>query len=611
MTAVRDELTTRTTQRMTPVAKPGEPLERDWRNWRWVAREYPGPLLALAALLLWIIGFHPVDPTTLGSFGLIRALNPILVLAYPVLAVAFVVELRRERMRGWALTLITILAVLLVYGLQPLAEPDGRLPVAWLHVGFADYINTHGAVLHDFDARFSWPGFFALLAMITGASGMHDATTLINFAPVVLSGVATLGVRAIAQSVFGPGRSAWLAAWIFLIGNWTEQDYLSPQGSTYLLLLGGLAVTFRFLVRPSVFEPLEPGQFLRPPVPWNGPRDRILAQAFVILLAFALAPSHQLSPFMLAALLFVLVLFGRLWSRWLPVVALLAAVVWFVLGAKDFWLGQLYQITGSIGDLTSSLNQGFAQRLSDNLGRESILVVRIGITLIAGSMAGLGAILLRRRGKRSLTLVAMAVTGFGLAVAQPYGGEVLIRCFLFALPVFALLGAVLLNALLTNEHRTLWLRRLGVGVGAGLVAVLITGVVTARGGNDAYVAFTQSDIAAVQEGYDLVHDGQSLDTIAAYAPMTDWQKVGAVTQDSIEATTCNPWPKPLPCVQKIKPDFLLLNVAQDQYGQIYYGMPDHWIYTLGEQLTSSGLYKRVYVDQGDWLLELTSDVDKK
>ncbi len=584
-----------------PAARPDP--RAPWPAW---ARHNAGPLLGVLGVICWLAGFHSIDPTTLGSFGLLPALSPVLLLAYPLLAVAFVVELRTNS-RGWALTLITACTVFAVYGLQPAAEPVGRLPVAWLHVGFADYINAHGAVLHNFDARFSWPGFFSFLALLTGASGLKDASVLISFAPVVLTGTAVVAVRSIALSVFGPGRIAWLAPWVFLIGNWTEQDYLSPQGSTFLLLLAGLAVTFRYLVRPGLLQPLPTGAFLRPVVPDNTPMERIFALGLVLVLGLALAPSHQLSPYMLAGLLFVLAICGRLWARWLPFVVLLAAVVWFVLGARDFWIGQLHEITGSIGDLSSSVNQGFEQRLSDNAGREDMLMVRVGITVVVGALAGLGAIVLRRQGKRSLTLVLMAITAFGLAVAQPYGGEILIRCYLFALPLFALLAAVLLNELLSAGFRRTWLRRGAITVGAVALAGLMLGDVAARGGNDAYVAFTRADIDAVQKAYDIARDGQTLDTVAAYAPVSEWQRLGEVKQASIEST-CEPFPNPDPCVHKVHPDFLVLNAAQDAYGQIYYGMKAGWMTGLGDRLISSGLYTRVFAQGQSQLLELTSDL---
>jgi hypothetical protein len=194
-----------------------------------------------------------------------------------------------------------------------------------------------------------------------------------------------------------------------------------------------------------------------------------------------------------------------------------------------------------------------------------------------------------------------------MAVAQPYGGEILIRCYLFALPLFALLAAVVLNDLLTATFGKPWLRRACVVAGSVILAGLMVGVVVARGGNDAYVAFTRADIDAVQKAYDTAKDGQSLDTVAAYAPVSEWQRLGVVAQAAIE-TNCEPFPNPDPCVRKVHPDFLMLNAAQDAYGQIYYGMKPGWINGLSDRLVASGLYQRIFVQGESQLLELSSDV---
>ncbi|HEY0499538.1 MAG TPA: hypothetical protein VGD48_27585 [Kutzneria sp.] len=545
------------------------------------------PALAGAAVLCWVLGFRQIDPTTLGSVGILPSLSPVLLAAYPLLVAAFVVELGHSR-RTAVLTLITVLAVFAVYGLQPAAEPAARLPVAWLHSGFANYIGAHGDVLHDFDTRFSWPGFFALLAFLTEASGMHDTSVLLNWAPVVLSGLAVLGVRAIAVAIVGPGRASWIAAWIFLVANWTEQDYASPQGATYILLLAALAITFQHLVSPSPLAARR-ADVKRPPAPNNTAGDRLRAEGLVVLLAMALAPTHQLTPYLLGGLLIVLVLWGRLWPRWLPVVVLALAMGWFVLAAREFWIGQLNVITGSLGDLNSSVSQGIGQRFVGNPGRQAILLTRMGITGAVAALAAGGFLVLRRSGSKSLVLPALALASFGLAVLQPYGGEIFIRCYLFALPFFAVLGGIALNSLTKRAYLT------GIAL-----AVTILATVTVRGGNDAYVAFTKADTDIVQKAYDLAKDGQSIGTVLSYAPL-EWQRVGDVRQVSAE-DGCPVFPDTESCIAKANLDYLVINQAQDSYGTIYFGAPKGWTAKLADQLVGDGRYQRVAQEGGSQLL---------
>ncbi|MEV6610048.1 hypothetical protein [Kutzneria sp. NPDC051319] len=569
---------------MTPmtVERPVETGSRQYtQDWR-------PQMLTGAAVLCWLVGFREIDPTTLGSLGLVPALSPLLLVAYPLLVAAFTVELLKNR-RTAVLTLITVVAIFAVYGLQPAAEPAARLPVAWLHSGFANYIGAHGDVLHNFDTRFSWPGFFALLAFLTEASGLHDTSVLLNWAPVLLSGLAVLGVRAIAVAIVGPGRASWIAAWIFLVANWTEQDYASPQGTTYILLLAALAITFQHLVSPSPLA-VSRADIQRPPAPDNSAGDRLRAEGLVVLLAMALAPTHQLTPYMLGGLLIVLVLWGRLWPRWLPVVVLALAVGWFVLAAREFWIGQLSVITGSIGDLNSSVSQGIGQRFVGNAGRQAILLTRIGIMGGAALLAAVGFLVLRRRGSKSLVLPALALASFGLAVLQPYGGEIFIRCYLFALPFFAVLGGIALDALTKRSYLT------AIALGLSILAT-----VAVRGGNDAYVAFTRADVDVVQKAYDLARDGQSIGTVVSYAPL-EWQRVGDVRQVSAE-DGCTVFPNGESCVLKAKLDFLVINHAQDAYGTVYFGAPPGWTGALADRLIADGYYERVASEGDSQLLQ--------
>ncbi|MGH3627391.1 MAG: hypothetical protein ACRDRL_08140, partial [Sciscionella sp.] len=499
-------------------------------------RQILAPAIAALAAIMWLLGLHTITPSEMGSTGLITHLSPILLLSYPVLIVAVLIELLAADSRQRVLTAFTMLGVVLVYGLQPASEQVARMPVAWLHIGFAQYIADHGHILPDFDARFSWPGFFSLIAFLSRASGQADMTPLLQWAPVVLTGLATLGMRALASQVLGRGRTAWLATWIFLLTEWTEQDYFSPQAVSYILMLGALAVTARYLVRPGLIS-REPASVRRRLIPAGTPYDRLLAQAIVLLLALALAPSHQLTPFVLGGLLLLLLLTGRLWPAWLPWLVLIPAVIWFSLGARDFWAGQLHMIIEDLGNVTSSVDQGIGGRFVGDAGRTLILDIRIGLTGVVALLTAAGWWELRRRGVRSWALPLLAVLPFGLIALQSYGGEIFVRCYLFALPFCAMLAAVAINGAITRAllsrpspaHRragTLFRRRARV---IATVFVLLTALgmatVTARGGNDAYTSFSRADLAAVEYAYQHASNGQSIDVLMSAVP-TDFEKVG-------------------------------------------------------------------------------------
>ncbi|WP_329057840.1 hypothetical protein [Amycolatopsis sp. NBC_01480] len=537
------------------------------------------PALCVVAVVLQVLFLKPVDPSALGSFGLIRALPPGVLVALVVLTAAFLLEVRSDRPRTWLLATAALLAVLGMYGLPPLTEPVARLPVAWLHAGWTDYIGTHGTVLHNFDARFSWPAFFGAAAWLTKLAGISSTTALLAWAPPVLTGLAAVGVHAVATAVLGRGRAPWLAAWAFLCVNWVEQDYFSPQGLAFLLYLGALAVVFRWLCGDA------------------DPKRRVLASAGLVLLILALAPSHQVTPFALAAILAVLTVTRRLKVPWLLAVAILAPLTWLVVGASDYWVGHLQVLTGGIGDLSGSVQQNVQERVGGDPGRLTVLGFRFGLTALIGLLAAAGWWGLRTpQGRRPIVLAVVAVVPAGLVALQSYGGEMLLRSYLYSLPLLCTLaGAGLDRWLRSTRGRRLVPIALVVVLGAA--AVLLVG---ARGGNDGYVAFRKSDQTVVAEAYRLARPGQRISSLTAYAPL-NWAQVGAVKQGSLERT-CVPGADEGSCVGRVGPDFVIVNQAQDNYGVTLLGLPAGWTETVRAQLVSSGEYREQLRDGGSVLL---------
>jgi hypothetical protein len=560
------------------------------------------PVLLVTALALWVGGLRHIDPATLSGWGLIRALPVPVGLSYPVLVAAAVIEIRREQRRNVVLAAITLAAVVMIYGLQPAVEGVARLETGWLHAGFSTYIATHGHVLPDFDARFSWPGFFALIAMVCEASGGVDPTTLLNWAPPVFIALSAVCVGAIAAAVMPSSRAAWLATWVFLAGDWTEQDYFSPQAIAYLLMLAAMAVTLRYLVSPG---PIDGDRIAwrdrsaRPPYPAG---VRIAAQLIVLTIVLAIAPTHQLTPYALVGLLVVLVAWRRLWPRWLAVLALVPPVVWLVVGAQDFWAGNIERIVPGLGAVRAAVSQGVTNRLGGDLGHQVVTSTRIGITLVVAAVAVAGYMLRRRQGHRTWTLAAMAASPFGLALLQPYGGEIFIRSYLFALPWLAIGAAIALEALLTARWRVRYLPAVAVGV----VLVAIAGMtVFVRGGNDAYVGITAADVRAVDYVYAHARPGDAVVAPLGHEPLR-FDREG----DLLQGTAGDTWmadnaacmaTEILPCLTQTGPAWVLVNPQQSNAGQILNGWPPDWMASVVNGLLDEG-YDVVFSQGGSIVL---------
>jgi len=547
------------------------------RRGRWVA-----PAACLAAAVTWVGFAGPIDPGGLGALGLIGAVHPAVLLAVAVLSAAFVLELRAPRPRTWLLLGMCVLVVLGTYGLPSVSEPVARLPVAWLHAGWSDYIGTNGEVLTGFDARFSWPTFFAFAAWLAHASGAGDVTALLAFAPPVFTGLAAVGVHAVAVALLGRGTAAWLSVWLFLGVNWVEQDYFSPQALAFLMYLGALVIVLRWLCRAPLTQPRG-----APVAGWGAaPSTRVAAAFGLVLLIGALAPTHQVTPFALAAILGVLAVSGRLHMRWLGVLAVLTPLTWLVLGATDFWSAHLQMLTGGVGDLSDAVRENVGQRVAGAPGRMAVLGLRFGLAGLVLVLAAVGWWRLGTARGRPVALAVATMVPFGLVALQSYGGEMLLRAYLYALPLLCALGAVALDHWLGHRaggrpaHG--W-RTAAIAAGLGVVFLALVG---ARGGNDGYVAFRREDVAVVDEAYRIALPGQRLVVLAAYAPL-NWSRVGELRQGSLERT-CPPGPDEAGCVRDDGPDLVVVNPAQDNYGVIVLGLPAGWTRSVVADLESGG-----------------------
>jgi len=540
-------------------------------------QDWLAPAICVFAAIIWALAVQPVDPGTLGSLGLAASVSPAVLIGVALLSVGFVLELRSDRPRSWVLAGACFLAVLCAYGLPSLVEPAARLPVAWLHAGWSGYIEQHGQILHNFDARFSWPAFFAFVAWLTKVSGATDATVFLAWAPPVFTGLAAIGVHALASTVLGRGRGAWLAVWLFLVVNWVEQDYFSPQGLAFLMYLAALTIALRWLCRGGLTETSIVG---------DG-RTKLAVAAFTTLVC-AMAPEHQVTPFALAGLMIVLALTRMLRSPWLAVIALVIPLAWLALGAKEYWIGHLNDLFGGVGDLSGSVQQNVGQRFSGDAGRIVILAVRCGLSILVVGLAALGW---RRLPKtRPIVLAVLALLPFGLVGLQSYGGEMLLRSYLYALPMLCTLGGAALATMIDRLPTAL--------ITATSLGIAAMGLVTARGGNDAYVAFRADDVKVVQEAYREALPGQHITALAGYLPM-QWSRVGEVQQLSLE-TKCPPGPDEASCVRDLGPEFVIVNPAQDAYGHMLLGLDPGWTQKAVAGLESSGYREKLRI--GDTVL---------
>jgi hypothetical protein len=586
--------------------------------------------LAVLAAAMWIFGLRRVDPNELSDSGLIQQLSPVLLASFVVLAAAVVLEIYTSA-RTWVLALLTATGVLGIFGLQTFSYAIARVPVAWLHWGFSEQIARDGSVLEGLDSRYSWPGFFAGLGMISKALGITDPERMIAFAPIAFSGLAILAFFSIATTVLGKGSARWLAVWIYLTANWVGQEYLSPQGITVVIVLVVIAIVLEYGLRNGLLTRNSRTRAATPDTAdaAEARGERLFVWISVAVGSLALAPTHQLSPLFLILTLGILLVSRKLVDPLLILVPIVAVVLWYFTGASAFWVNYGSDLLSGFGDVSGSLSANVGDRLVGDSGRRVLLGLRVGTALIVFVLAAIGLLKIRRNRWEWRVLAALCLAPFAFIVAQAYGGEMLLRSYLFALPALAL-GAACALSRFSNEGLARGAVSAAPGVatasvyGSGgdaggvtgrgrtvaVVAFCVLGLFAVsaaaiKGQNDSYVAFSARDLDASEAAYDIVQPGERLSGLTASGPLR-YQDLGTVDQRSVESvcpiSTINE-----ACVKKLSPDVLVVTPSEDNSGRPY-GRPAGWTGTIVGQLVADGTYVVAWHAGGDdatgaWVLE--------
>jgi hypothetical protein len=491
-------------------------------------------IAGLAAAALAGQGASMVRPPIEDDLGLVRLLPATYWIGLVALNVLFVIalNLRSDRERPPSPMVMLVLVAALVsslYGVAAFSTDYPRGEVPWRHVGIADSLIRTGSIDPTVDAYFNWPGFFAPLALTAQATGINPLTLAV-WAPMVNIGLWLAALAIVTRSLTTDRRRLWVTLWVFALGNWQDQDYLSPQAFGLFLYLAILALLLKDLGATTDLRPFSHGRSAASVRAWwlsrvpltHDRRRRVAALVTCLVLVAVIAASHQLTPFMLIVAVGVLAISGRIWSPGLLLLAVIIVSLWLAFPASSYLAGHPPLAQSGIGVATSA---NVADRVSGTPGHLFVVQVRMGLAVALWLLAGIGFLLDRRAGHRDLRPAMLLAAPFIVYPVQSYGGEMLIRVSLFALPFTAYLAA---GALLPREvGRRRWvpwppradepLRLARLTVVFSVIGVLM---ITGRYGNARFDIFTENEIVATQELYRLAPPGAAI--ISAAHP-TPWR----------------------------------------------------------------------------------------
>ena len=491
------------------------------------------PWISLAGCVaLWASALRGVNVARIGSaeLGLVSVLPITFWAALAGLMASFSWAVTRRESRWPILTAHLLALVIILHATPAILYGTLRYSWAWKHVGVVDYIANNGIhfnLLGELGVYQGWPGFFALNSFLILASGLHTA---LSYAPwvLVLNDLLWLGpVILIARAFTSDQRLIWTTAWLFELGNWVGQDYFSPQAFAFFLYLTVIAVCLRWLWHPRIGPP--PMTETTGAAEYRQPQRWAMVLCLVPMMA-AIASSHQLTPFMLLGALILLVVFRQLRPRTLPLVMAAITVGWIMYGGLPWLKANSAQIFIGVGDPWANVGLHIVGQGQVPTGQ---ILVDWGSRAVSGAIGLLALIGFSRyrryhdRQARSSwnRLAVLAVAALPAAVANSYGGEIVFRVYLFALPFMAVAAAAAFFPTAERSWSTAPLALLAV-----VTILLIGGFSLGNYGQEAINYLSPSDVAAAGWLYRTAPRGAELVSVDSNYPYAfvhyDWYDYG-------------------------------------------------------------------------------------
>jgi GT2 family glycosyltransferase len=416
---------------------------------------------ALAGTMLWLAGAISTGHVVPGIGGFLPEITPLWYAGLLLVLSAITLAWRESDERCAA---VAVGSLVLALTLTPaLLYGTPRSQAAAKHIALVQMIL--GA--HHLDVSqgiyFAYSGFFAAVAWLCRLAGVSDPLGLATVWPVVMALVRLAELCFLFGQIIEGRHRRWVAITLVVLVDAIGGDYFSPQSVGYVVGLGVYALA------------VSSGRAL----------SRRLVAGLLVVAGCALAPTHELSPYIVGGVLIVLAAFGCARPRWAGLAILIPAAMWALINHRVlggyFSLSNLFELSNFAPPHTSNA-AGLSR--APIVGYSSDALALGMLVLIAGALIGFA----RHRHERwAWAYLASAGVGALLLVANPYGNEGIFRCSLFGIPWLAVLAVYAVRRPAPVLRYVAW-----PALSVGLLATFLV----ASFGMDGSSVIRRSDLAA-------------------------------------------------------------------------------------------------------------------
>lgn len=415
-------------------------------------------LLGIASVILWSISLKYSNTATMGDYGLLSVLSPLYFSAIGLLTISFTISLSSQRMRTIILALHIVALIFMIHGTPALLYDAPRYPWSYKHIGVVSFIQENNGIRFNSNPYFNWPGFFALFALINEIAGLNSALIYAAWAQVFFNLLFFSALLMIFKALTNDQRLIWTALWLYFLTNWVGQDYFAPQALNYFLYLVIIAVflTWFHSRESTVFERIQrvlPGGSTRIRHWFSVADARISSQKplyphqevgikiLIVLVAAFVTASHQLTPFILIGGVITLAIFRRLRGHVFPLLLGVLAISWLFFSAEAFVDSNVAKLFGSFGQVSNNLTRSVYNLSGWQASVVHVALASRSLTTVICLIGIVGALRRLHHGIFDFSAMLLGGIPFVMIAFQSYGGEILYRTFLFALPFVTFFAA--------------------------------------------------------------------------------------------------------------------------------------------------------------------------
>ena len=277
--------------------------------------------------------------------------------------------------------------------------------------------------------------------------------------------------------------------------------------------------------------------------------------------------SHQLTPFVTVGALVALLVFNRISLRTLPILFGVMAVGWVSYMTVPFLAGHVISLIKEIGSVSATLSENVTGRLGGSPEHQGVVTFRLVFTVCLWALAALGALIRFRDGRRDLTLLLLAAAPFPLLALQAYGGEIVLRLYLFSLPFVAILAAGVIYGRRPGAPRVA-----SSVITVAVSCVIAFGFLLARYGNERFEMMTASEVMAVDVLYRTAPPGSMLVAVSYNLPWK-FEKIEQYEYMSADVSLDLGAIETIMSDPKFQHSYLILTDSQGALAEVFNGSP--------------------------------------